>query len=192
MGRALSGCRLAVLDPEGRPVPPGDCGQLALELPNPQLMIGYWQEPERTASACSSNEGVDYFLTGDLAHMDEDGFVFYEGRVDDIISSAGYRIGPIEVENALQEHPAVLECAVIGSPDSERGEIVKAFVVLRTGFPPSETLKLELQEHVKKATAPYKYPRAVEFPTDLPKTATGKLLRRVLRDAERAKGSASG
>lgn len=192
MGRALPGCRLAVLDPEGRPVPPGDCGQLALELPNPQLMIGYWEEPERTASACSSNEGVDYFLTGDLAHMDEDGFVFYKGRVDDIISSAGYRIGPIEVENALQEHPAVLECAVIGSPDSERGEIVKAFVVLRTGFPPSEALKLELQEHVKKATAPYKYPRAVEFPADLPKTSTGKLLRRVLRDAERAKGSASG
>ncbi len=117
--------------------------------------------------------------------MDEDGFIFYEGRVDDIISSAGYRIGPIEVENALQEHPAVTECAVIGSPDAERGETVNAFVVWRKGFAPSAALKLELQQHVKKATAPYKYPRAIEFMAELPKTATGKLLRRVLRDAER-------
>ena len=117
--------------------------------------------------------------------MDEDGFIFYEGRVDDIISSAGYRIGPIEVENALQEHPAVTECAVIGSPDAERGETVNAFVVWRKGFAPSAALKLELQQHVKKATAPYKYPRAIEFMAELPKTATGKLLQRVLRDAER-------
>jgi acyl-coenzyme A synthetase/AMP-(fatty) acid ligase len=192
MGQALSGCRMAVLDPEGRPLPPGECGQLALELPNPQLMLGYWEEPERTARAFSSHEGVDYFLTGDLAHIDEDGFIFYEGRVDDIISSAGYRIGPIEVENALQEHPAVTECAVIGSPDAQRGEIVKAFVVLRKGFASSEALKLELQEHVKKTTAPYKYPRAIEFRDELPKTATGKLLRRVLRDAEQPKTPRSG
>lgn len=192
MGQALSGCRMAVLDPQGRPLPPGECGQLALELPNPQLMLGYWEEPERTACAFSSHDGVDYFLTGDLAHMDGEGFIFYEGRVDDIISSAGYRIGPIEVENALQEHPAVTECAVIGSPDAERGEIVKAFVVLRKGFVSSEALKRELQEHVKKTTAPYKYPRAIEFTVELPKTPTGKLLRRVLRDAERPKMAQSG
>ncbi|MBP7615487.1 MAG: AMP-binding protein [Steroidobacteraceae bacterium] len=184
MGRPLCGCRVAVLDPEGRPMPPGERGQLALALPNPQLMLGYWAEPERTARAFSSHEGVKYFLTGDLAHMDEEGYLYYDGRVDDIIGSAGYRIGPIEVENALQEHPAVTECAVIGSPDAERGEIVKAFVVLRNGFAPSEALKLELQEHVKQATAPYKYPRAIEFTTELPKSAAGKLLRRVLRDAE--------
>ncbi len=185
MGRSLPGCRMAVLDSDGRPVPAGERGQLALVLPNPQLMLGYWEEPERTARACASHAGVDYFLTGDLARMDEDGFISYEGRVDDIISSAGYRIGPIEVENALQEHPAVTECAVIGGPDAERGEVVKAFVVLRKGFAPSEALKLELQQHVKETTAPYKYPRAIEFVTELPKTATGKLLRRVLRDAER-------
>src|SRR5690606_7873980 len=155
-----------------------------LELPNPQLMLGYWEEPERTAQAMASSEGIDYFLTGDLACMDADGFIFYEGRVDDIISSAGYRIGPTEVENALQEHPAVTECAVVGSPDSERGEIVKAFVVLRQGVAPSDELITTLQEHVKRTTAPYKYPRAIEFRTDLPKTPTGKLLRRVLRDAE--------
>ena len=184
MGRPLCGCRVAVLDPEGRPMPPGERGQLALALPNPQLMLGYWAEPERTARAFSSHEGVKYFLTGDLAHMDEEGYLYYDGRVDDIIGSAGYRIGPIEVENALQEHPAVTECAVIGSPDAERGEIVKAFVVLRNGFAPSEALKLELQEHVKQATAPYKYPRALGFTTELPQSAAGQRLRRVLRDAE--------
>lgn len=188
MGRALPGCRMAILDTEGRPVPPGESGQLALVLPNPQLMLGYWEEPERTARTMLSHDGVDYFLTGDLAHMDADGFVFYEGRVDDIISSAGYRIGPTEVENALQEHPAVTECAVVGSPDPERGEIVKAFVILRHGFEPSDALIPELQNHVKRITAPYKYPRSIEFRTELPKTPTGKLLRRVLRDAEFAKG----
>lgn len=187
MGRALPGCCMAVLDLDGRPVGPGERGQLALVLPNPQLMLGYWEEPERTARAFLSHDGIDYFLTGDLARMDADGFIFYEGRVDDIISSAGYRIGPIEVENALQEHPAVTECAVVGSPDAERGEIVKAFVVLRRDFEPSEALKRELQEHVKRTTAPYKYPRAIEFRAELPKTATGKILRRVLRDGKRAK-----
>ena len=122
-----------------------------------------------------------------MAHMDSDGFIFYEGRVDDIISSAGYRIGPTEVENALQEHPAVIECAVVSSPDAERGEIVKAFVILRQGFEPSAALARELQEHVKRITAPYKYPHSIEFLDELPKTPTDKLLRRVLRDAEYAK-----
>lgn len=184
MGRALPGCQMAVLDPEGRPALPGERGQLALVLPNPQLMLGYWDEPERTARTMLSRDGIDYFLTGDLAHIDAEGFIFYEGRVDDIISSAGYRIGPVEVENALQEHPAVTECAVVGSPDAERGEVVKAFVVLRPGFEPSDALSKELQEHVKRTTAPYKYPRSIEFRAELPKTPTGKLLRRTLRDAE--------
>lgn len=188
MGRALPGCRLAVLDPAGRPVAAGERGELALVLPNPQLMLGYWEEPERTARAFASHDGIEYFLTGDLARMDGDGFIFYEGRVDDIISSAGYRIGPVEVENALQEHPAVTECAVVGRPDAERGEIVKAFVVLRTGVAATDELRRELQEHVKRTTAPYKYPRAIEFMTELPKTPTGKILRRVLRDAEFRKG----
>lgn len=187
MGCALPGCRMAVLDLEGRPAPLGERGQLALVLPNPQLMLGYWEEPERTATTMLSCDGLDYFLTGDLAHMDTDGFIFYEGRVDDIISSAGYRIGPTEVENALQEHLAVTECAVVGSPDAERGEIVKAFVILRQGFEPSADLVKELQEHVKRATAPYKYPRSIEFRAELPKTPTGKILRRVLRDEEFAK-----
>ena len=191
MGRGLPGCKMAVLDPEGRPVPLGERGELALVLPNPQLMLGYWDDAERTAKTMSSHDGVNYFLTGDMAHMDADGFIFYEGRVDDIISSAGYRIGPTEVENALQEHPAVTECAVVGSPDAERGEIVKAFVILRKGFEPSDALVRELQDHVKRTTAPYKYPRSIVFLTELPKSAAGKLLRRVLRDAEYAKATQS-
>lgn len=191
MGRALPGCRLEVVDEAGRPVAAGACGQLALVLPNPQLMLGYWEDPDRTKRTRVECGGTEYFLTGDLAHMDEDGFVYYEGRVDDIISSAGYRIGPTEVENAIQEHPAVAECAVVASPDAERGEVVKAFVVLRSGHAPDEELVRSLQEHVKLATAPYKYPRRIEFVREIPKTPTGKLLRRALRDAEYARATSS-
>jgi acetyl-CoA synthetase len=126
-------------------------------------------------------DGVDYWLTGDMVREDEEGYLFYEGRADDIIGSAGYRIGPMEVENALLEHPAVQESAAVGKPDAERGEIVKAFVVLKPGLAGSPALAAELQEHVKRTTAPYKYPREIEFVAELPKNASGKLLRRVLR-----------
>ena len=170
MGRPLPGIDAAVLD-----------GQLAIRLPNPQMMLGYWNEPERTAAGKTSRDGVEYWLTGDMVREDEEGYLFYEGRADDIISSAGYRIGPMEVENALLEHPAVQESAAVGKRDEERGEIVKAFVVLKPGFEGSRALAAELQEHVKRVTAPYKYPREVEFVAELPKNASGKLLRRVLR-----------
>lgn len=183
MGRPMPGVHVAVFDEDGRPVPVGEPGQLAVQLPFPQLMLGYWNDPERTARTRARHEGIDYFLTGDMAHIDTDGFVYYDGRADDIISSAGYRIGPTEVENALMEHAAVVECAVVGSADAERGEIVKAFVVLREGFSPSEQLTRELQDHVKQVTAPYKYPRAIAYADELPKTQTGKILRRVLRAA---------
>jgi acetyl-CoA synthetase len=184
MGRALPGTSLVVLDEGFAPLPPDRRGQLALRLPNPQMMLGYWNDPQRTADARVVHNGTEYFLTGDLATIDADGFIRYCGRADDIISSAGYRIGPVEVENALMEHPAVAECAAVGRPDPERGEIVKAFVVLRQGHAPSVELAKELQEHVKRVTAPYKYPRQVEFVDQLPKTASGKVLRRVLRDRE--------
>ena len=184
MGRAMPGSTMAVLNDNGASVPNGERGQLALRLPNPQLMLGYWGDPERTGQTQVEHAGAAYYLTGDLAHMDDDGYVYYQGRNDDIISSAGYRIGPMEVENALIEHPAVTECAVVGSPNAERGEIVKAFVVLRPGHVPSDTLTLQLQDHVKRITAPYKYPRAIAYVTELPKNVSGKLLRRVLRDAE--------
>jgi len=175
---------MGAVDDQGAIVPHCTAGQLALRLPNPQLMLGYWNDPEltrKTRITCGSQE---YFLTGDMAVIDEEGYIFYQGRTDDIISSAGYRIGPMEVENALMEHPAVLECAVVGSPDPERGEVVKAFVKLRGGVLTDDALAQELQEHVRKITAPYKYPRLVEFVEDIPKTPTGKLLRRELRAKE--------
>jgi acyl-coenzyme A synthetase/AMP-(fatty) acid ligase len=144
-------------------------------------MLGYWNEPERTAAGKATVNGVEYWMTGDMVCEDEEGYLFYEGRADDIISSAGYRIGPMEVENALLEHPAVQESAAVGKPDAERGEIVKAFVVLKAGIAGTPQLAAELQEHVKTVTAPYKYPREIEFAAELPKNASGKLLRRVLR-----------
>jgi len=184
MGRALPGSTLGVLSAERTRRPAGEVGELALRLPNPQLMLEYYKDPDRTAAASVMVDGERWWLTGDLGRLDEDGFIYYEGRVDDIISSAGYRIGPFEVESALQEHPGVLECAVVASPDPERGEIVKAYVVLKNGGTASVQLITELQDHVKHTTAPYKYPRRIEFVDDLPKTPTGKLLRKVLRDRE--------
>lgn len=190
MGRPLPGCRLVVVNEEGEVVAANGKGQLALVLPNPQFMLGYWEDPERTAQTKIHREGVDYFLTGDMASIDEDGYIYYEGRSDDVISSAGYRIGPMEVENALMEHPAVVECAVVASPDELRGEVVKAFVVLRPDSVGDAALVDELQHHVKSVTAPYKYPRKIQFVGELPKTITGKILRRQLRDQEFAQTSA--
>ena len=123
-------------------------------------------------------------MTGDRAYRDEDGYFFFVGRGDDVIISAGYRIGPFEVESALLEHPAVVESAVVSSPDELRGEIVKAYVVLRKGYEASDALKKELQDHVKKVTAPYKYPRDIAFAKELPKTSSGKIRRVELRNAE--------
>ncbi len=174
MGKPLPGVEIAILE-----------GQLAIRLPHPQMMLGYWNEPERAAAAKVRIGSGEYWLTGDMVRQDADGYLFYEGRADDIIGSAGYRIGPMEVENALLEHPAVQESAAVGKPDAERGEIVKAFVVLKPGRTGTRELAAELQEHVKRATAPYKYPREIEFVAELPKNASGKLLRRVLRDRDR-------
>jgi acetyl-CoA synthetase len=124
-----------------------------------------------------------YYFTGDRAYRDEDGYFWFVGRDDDVIKSSGYRIGPFEVESALIEHPAVVECAVVGAEDPEgvRGVVVKAFVVLAQGYEPSEALTRELQDHVKRITAPYKYPRIIEYMDELPKTISGKILRRELR-----------
>jgi len=121
------------------------------------------------------------YHTGDTAWMDEDGYFWYVGRTDDIIKASGYRIGPFEIESVLMEHPAVLECAVTGAPDPVRGTVVKATVVLTQAYQPSEELKKELQSYVKKQTAPYKYPRILEFVPELPKTISGKIKRRVIR-----------
>lgn len=185
MGLPSPGSDLDIIDAAGRRLPHGQEGDLALRLPNPQLMLGYWKDPDKTASCVIESPEGRWYLTSDRAEKDADGYFWYRGRSDDVINSAGYRIGPLEVENALAEHPAVQVCAVIGSPDEERGEIVKAFVVLRDGTEPSAELTRELQDHVKSVTAPYKYPRAIEYRTELPTTITGKVGRRALRDLDR-------
>jgi len=184
MGKPLPGTDVLVIGDDGGPVGPGAPGRLVIKLPNPQLMLEYWRDPERTAACFIDVEGARCFLTGDMVVADADGYLFYHGRSDDVISASGYRIGPLEVENALMEHPAVQECAAVGSPDAERGEVVKAFVILNDGFAGDAALVTALQDHVKQVTAPYKYPRKVEFVADLPKTPTGKIRRRELRDRE--------
>lgn len=184
MGRPLPGVDLDLITTDATLAAPGEIGELALRLPSPHLMLGYWQDPERTAAAMCTVGGTDYFLSGDNARTDADGYLYYEGRADDVINSSGYRIGPQEVENALLEHPKVRESAVVPSPDADRGEIVKAFVVLHDGHTGTPELAKELQDFVKALTAPYKYPRAIEFVDDLPKSPVGKIQRRQLRQQE--------
>ena len=184
MGKPIPGTRFKILSDSDEILKCDKVGHLAMELPNPQFMLGYWNNPQRTAENIHQVNGIDYWITGDLAYLDNDGYVFYAGRNDDIISSAGYRIGPTEVENVLIEHPAVLESAVVASPDVERGEVVKAFIVLRDASQASPALIKTLQEHVKTLTAAYKYPRKIEFVASLPKNPSGKVMRKVLRDQE--------
>ena len=186
MGRPAPGSRIAIIDGAGNVVPSGEEGDIALMTPHPQLMLGYWQEPERTRNCFVDGPEGRWYVTGDRGAADADGYIWYRGRLDDIINSAGYRIGPSEVENALLEHEAVAECAVVGKPDAARGEIVKAFVVLRPHRHGDDALAIELQEHCKHLTAPYKYPREIAFVESLPKTLTGKIKRSELRDRERA------
>lgn len=186
MGRPVPGTDVAILTHDDAILPAGQTGRMAVRAPNPQLMLGYWRDEKRTKDSRLSIDGVEWFLTGDLAEMDEGGYLFYKGRSDDVINSAGYRIGPMEVENVLMEHEAVAECAVVGSPHEERGEVVKAFIVLARGHTPSDSLIEALQNHVKTLTGPYKYPRRIAFVDDLPKTVSGKIRRNVLRERERA------
>ncbi|MBU2533600.1 MAG: AMP-binding protein, partial [Alphaproteobacteria bacterium] len=186
MGRPGPGFVLDIVDDDGKRLGVGEEGHIAVLQPNPLMMLGYWQEPERTAECFVNGSEGRWYLSGDRGWRDDDGYFWFAGRADDVITSAGYRIGPMEIENVLLEHEAVAEVAVVGSPDPERGEIVKAFVVLREGVAGDGALVRELQDHVKAVTAPYKYPREIEFLEDLPKTITGKIRRRDLRDRERA------
>lgn len=184
MGKPSPGFTISVVDDDGREVPAGTEGDIAVKL-TPTRPVGmfseYWHNPEATAN-CVRGE---WYITGDRAIKDADGYFWFVGRADDVIISAGYRIGPFEVESALVEHPAVAEAAVVASPDRIRGEVVKAFVILAPGHQPSEQLVQDLQEHVKRVTAPYKYPREIEFSTELPKTISGKIRRVELRQRER-------
>ena len=187
MGKPTPGHDVTVVDAEGVPCPPGEVGDIALRGAPPTLFTGYYKNAEETLA---SRRG-EWYLTGDRAQIDDDGYFWFVGRADDVISSGAYRIGPFEVESALLEHPAVLESAVVGSPDADRGNVVKAFVVLRAGHEPSAALVAELQSHCKRVTAPYKYPREIEFIAELPKTRSGKIRRVELRQAELQKKGAT-
>ncbi|MGO4888725.1 acyl-CoA synthetase MbcS [Anaerobacillus sp. MEB173] len=185
MGKPTPGNEVEIIDEDGKPVGVGEVGDIAVHKDAPALFREYYKDPERTAKAFRG----DYYVTGDQASKDEDGYFWFEGRSDDIIISSGYTIGPFEVEDALTKHPAVKECAVVGSPDEIRGCVVKAFIVLRNPEDASDELIKDLQEHTKELTAPYKYPRKVEFVTDLPKTTSGKIRRIELRQQEMKQGS---
>ena len=180
MGKPTPGFHVAIVDDDAVELPPGEEGQIAVRV-SPERPVGllkeYWKDPEAMEVAFRG----DWYLTGDKAYVDDDGYFWFVGRADDVIISAGYRIGPFEVESALIEHPAVAESAVVASPDEIRGNIVKAYVILAPGYVPSEELTLSLQEHVRKVTAPFKYPRAIEYVSDLPKTISGKIRRVELR-----------
>ena len=183
MGKPVPGFVIGIVDDYGSELPDGEEGQIAVKV-NPNRPVGLFQEYWRDTEAMERSFVGDWYLTGDKGYRDVDGYYWFVGRADDVIISAGYRIGPFEVESALIEHPAVAESAVVASPDPVRGEIVKAFVILKPGYVSSDELVVSLQDHVKSATAPYKYPRAIDFVTELPKTISGKIRRVELREAE--------
>lgn len=181
MGKPTPGNAVEIIDDDGNPVEPNEIGDIAIPLDSPALFREYYKDMERTKATRRGN----YYVTGDQARKDEDGYFWFEGRHDDIIISSGYTIGPFEVEDALVKHPYVQECAVVASPDEVRGNIVKAFIVLKQNVNKAdpELVKL-LQDHVKSQTAPYKYPRDIEFIDELPKTTSGKIRRIELRQKE--------
>jgi acetyl-CoA synthetase len=183
MGKPAPGVGATVIDTqEESEVPPGETGEIAVPVDSPAIFDGYYEKPELDEKTFHG----DYYRTGDLASVDEDGYFFFEGRADDIIISSGYRIGPFEVEDALIGHEAVAEAAAVASPHDERGNVVKAYVVLADGHEGSDALVDELQEYMKAETAPYKYPRRIEFVDELPKTSSGKIRRVELRQQERS------
>ncbi|MFF2458564.1 acyl-CoA synthetase MbcS [Peribacillus simplex] len=183
MGKPTPGNHVEIIDDSGKPCSPGVVGDIAVHVDTPALFKEYFKDPERTSQQFRG----DYYITGDQAKKDEDGYFWFEGRSDDIIISSGYTIGPFEVEDALVKHPFVKECAVIASPDEIRGNVVKAYVVLMEDIDPnSQGLIQTLQTHVKELTAPYKYPRKIEFLEELPKTTSGKIKRVDLRKREEA------
>jgi len=181
MGKPMPGWDVQILDEDERPVAQGERGEICLRArSNPHYPLGYWRNDE----ASKETFGGEWFHTKDAASVDEEGYVWYEGRADDVIIAAGYRIGPFEVESACLEHPAVAEAAAVASPDERRGMVVKAFIVLAEGHSPSDDLVKEIQTHVRDRLSAYAYPRKIEFVSDLPKTLTGKIRRIELRQAE--------
>ncbi|WIT10193.1 AMP-binding protein [Paucibacter sediminis] len=198
MGRAYPGHRVAVVDDEGKICPPGEPGDVAVHRrdvhgdPDPVFFLGYWNKPEATAAKFTGEPSNSWCRTGDTAIMDEQGYLWYQGRSDDVFKAAGYRIGPSEIENCLVKHEAVANAAVVPKPDAERGALVKAYVVLAPGHQGSPELVAALQAHVRGRLAPYEYPKDIEFIEALPMTTTGKVQRRVLRlqEEQRAREAA--
>jgi acetyl-CoA synthetase len=194
MGRPYPGHRVEVIDEHGQICPDGVPGDVAVNRvdvhghPDPIFFLGYWNQPKATAGKFTG----DWCRTGDLAVRDADGYLWYQGRADDVFKSAGYRIGPSEIENCLVKHPSVANAAVVPKPDPERGALVKAYVVLAPGHQASPALVDALQQHVRGQLAPYEYPKEIEFIPELPMTTTGKVQRRVLRlqEEERAQQKA--
>ncbi|MCG5238552.1 acyl-CoA synthetase [Azospirillum doebereinerae] len=178
MGRPAPGHDVAVIDGAGNRLPPGELGLIAVRRPDPVMFLGYWNNPAATAGKFIG----EWLVTGDQGELDADGYIRFVGRDDDVITSAGYRIGPGEIEDCLIGHPAVRMAAVVGVPDPLRTEIVKAFVVLQDGVTADDALVAAIQEHVKTRLAAHEYPRAIEFLDQLPMTTTGKIIRRELRD----------
>ncbi len=182
-GRPQPGKICGIIDHDGKVQPIGEPGVLAIKKTDPGLFKEYWNKPEKTIDSFKN----DWFLTGDVLYQDEDGYFWFSGRDDDLIMASGYRISPFEVESTVISHPEVLEAAVVASPDEIRGVIVKAFVVLHDKKKASERLVKDIQKHCKKVAAPYKYPREIEFVEDLPKTQSGKIKRKELREIEKKK-----
>jgi len=184
IGRPYPGHRVAIIDETGAEVKRGELGEIAVHrVGDPVFFLEYWKNPQATRDKFVG----DWGLTGDQGKMDEDGYLWYQGRSDDVIKSAGYRIGPAEIESCLLKHPAIANAAVIGKPDEARGAIVKAFVVLQPGERPSKALEDDIQNHVRGRLAPYEYPREIEFIDALPMTTTGKVQRKELRKREQAR-----
>ncbi|MEA2625102.1 MAG: acetyl-CoA synthetase [Candidatus Binatota bacterium] len=180
LGKAYPGHDVAVVGSDGKPVKNGDVGEIAIRSDDPVVMKEYWKNPE----AMKEKFAGEWCLTGDIGYADDEGYFYFQGRGDDVIKTSGYRVGPAEVEASIMEHAAVASCAVIGVPDPQRGQSIKAFVKLMPGTPPSDVIIQEIQAHVKKKLAAHEYPRAIEFLDEFPVTVTGKVKRRDLRDRE--------
>jgi acetyl-CoA synthetase len=180
MGRAVPGHTVAVVDDSGQPLPSGTVGEVAIRRPDPVMFLEYWKNPAATTDKYVG----DWCLTGDLAKQDEEGYFWFVGRKDDVITSAGYRIGPAEIEDCIMKHPAIGMVAVVGSPDEVRTEIVKAFIVLKAEITPNSDLEKDIKAFVKQRLAAHEYPREIEFIKELPMTATGKIMRKELKALE--------
>jgi acetyl-CoA synthetase len=180
MGKTIPGHTLAIVDESGKPTPLGHVGEIAVKRPDPVMFLGYWNN----LAATQDKFRGDWLLTGDLARIDTEGYFWFLGRKDDVITSGGYRIGPAEIEDCILKHPAVSMVAVVGSPDPIRTEIVKAFIVLKDEVNAGSPLEQEIKEFVKVRLAAHEFPREIEFVDDLPKTATGKIMRKELKKLE--------